>query len=145
VDPAQHPTTVPVLRGAALGLAAGARASLGVLGPALAGRHGLRVAGAMTAFELVADKLPFAPSRLAPSQLAPRLAVGMVGAAALAVRGGRSPWAPALAGLAGAAAGSVVGSAWRAAAQDRGWTWQAALAEDAVAGVLVAVAAGSGS
>lgn len=128
-------------RSAALGTAAGLRASLGALAPALLdgspGRRRLLTLAAVG--ELAADKLPQAPSRLeAPSQ-AGRALSGALGAAGLARHDRRSPWLPAVVGTAGAYAGTIAGAVWRDAAADRGWTWQAALVEDAVALGLVAL------
>lgn len=139
-------TTSLWVRSVALGTAAGARASLGALAPALGagGTASTRVAAALTVAELVADKLPQAGSRLAAPALGGRLLSGAVGAALLARRERRSPWAPAAVGALGAAAGSWGGAAWREHAQRRGWTWQAAVAEDAVALALVRFAARHG-
>ncbi len=135
-------TTTLLVRSAALGAAAGARASLGVLAPALTGggTTGTRVAVVLAATELVADKLPMAPSRLQPQSLAGRVASGAVGAGVLARRDGSRAWWPAVAGAVGAVAGSYGGAAWREVAAARGWTWQAAVAEDAVALGLVRLA-----
>lgn len=83
--------------------------------------------------ELVADKLPITPSRLQPGSLLVRLASGGGGAALLARRRGSSPLLPVLAGIAGAAAGSVAGSRWRAWAARRRPDWQGAVIEDACA------------
>jgi len=139
----QRPVTVgSLLRSTALGAATGSRASMSVLAPALAGGGTARVAltTGLAGAELVADKLPVTPSRLeVPGQLS-RLGAGALGGAALAAREDRSPWLPALAGVLGASAGAVLGAAWREAAEDRGWTWQGALVEDAVALGLVGLA-----
>jgi uncharacterized membrane protein len=127
-------------RSTALGVAAGARASLGAVAFSRAAGWGTKATAALSAVELLADKLPQAPSRLQPGSQAGRLASGAVGAAALARRGGSSPWLPAAFGALGAGVGTIAGAAWREAAQQRGWTWQAALAEDGVALGLVALA-----
>jgi uncharacterized membrane protein len=79
------------------------------------------------------DKLPVTPSRLATGPLGGRLAAGAGGAALLARARSAPLLVPALAGAAGAAAGSVVGATWREWATRRGLTWQAALGEDAAA------------
>ncbi|WP_196240559.1 hypothetical protein [Nocardioides anomalus] len=127
-------------RSTALGVAAGARASLGAVAFSRAAGWGTKATAALSLGELLADKLPQAPSRLQPGSQAGRLASGAVGAAALARRSGSSPWLPAAFGALGAGVGTIAGAAWREAAQQRGWTWQAALAEDGVALGLVAVA-----
>jgi uncharacterized membrane protein len=134
-----------LLRSAALGLAAGGRSSLSLGGPLASARGGLpalAAAGLVTS-ELVADKVPGAPSRLDPGPLAGRLVGGAVGAGVLARRhdaraGGTS--VALVVGAAGAFVGAVAGATWRELAAERGWTWQAALAEDAVALGLTAAA-----
>ncbi|MBA2553053.1 MAG: hypothetical protein H0V10_05050 [Geodermatophilaceae bacterium] len=137
-----------VTRPLLLGVATGCRASLGLAGvsygdrlrgePRLVGavqtRAGRVVTGALVLGELVGDKLPSAPSRLAMQALIPRLVLGATGGAALAWRDGRSRPAAALAGLAGAAVGSVAGLRYRQAAKQRGLPdLPVALAEDALA------------
>ncbi|MGI8532668.1 MAG: hypothetical protein ACR2KN_06655, partial [Geodermatophilaceae bacterium] len=88
----------------------------------------------MVAGELVADKLPGAPSRFAPQAIAARVVIGAVGGSVLAWRDATScPAGAAIAGL-GALVGAAVGLRWRTAVKDRGWPdLPAALAEDAAA------------
>jgi uncharacterized membrane protein len=133
-----------VARSAALGLAAGGRSSLAVGGPLMSrrGRLSTLAAAGLVTTELVVDKSPAVPDRLAPGPLAGRLIGGGVGAAALARRhdsraGGAT--VAAVIGVAGAFVGSLVGAAWREVAAERGWAGRAALAEDAVSlGLTVA-------
>ncbi|SDH92339.1 hypothetical protein SAMN05444695_10457 [Rhodococcus triatomae] len=138
-------------RAALLGLAAGLRSSLGIAAPWVsglwvpAGDGGRRTprllaAGALVVGELIGDKLPQTPSRLAPAGLLPRIATGAYGASVLARRCGR-PALPALALGAGASVvGAYAGHSWRAAIAGHDLPdLPAALAEDAVA--LVAAAA----
>ena len=116
-----------------LGLAAGGRSSLGYLAvarnspwPAATAVAAVSVVG-----EVVADKLPVTPSRLDPLPLLGRVTAGAVGGLALARGRHANVILPALVGAGGAVAGSVLGAAWREIAASNGWTWQAALAEDA--------------
>lgn len=93
--------------------------------------------------ELVGDKLPNAPSRLARGPLTARIVQGGVTAALAAARGGRSAAVTAAAlGAAGAYAGSVAGARFRSALPARTGTpdlpW--AVAEDAAAVSLAALA-----
>jgi uncharacterized membrane protein len=141
------PTAVLLLRSLTLGLVSGGRSSVGLA--ALAARRPARSplrrglpqpAGALdhpwarpaaalgVAGELVMDKLPTTPSRLAPPVLGFRLVAGAVCGVVLAQRDGQPVAAPALLGVAGAYAGSRLGAAARAARP--GLT--TALAEDAV-------------
>jgi uncharacterized membrane protein len=143
-----------VLRSAVLGLASGARTTLGVAAPLVhwrAGRPGadhsrLRTAAAagalvLVAVELVGDKLPQTPSRLDPPGPLVRAASAALGSALL--RRGSSPaLAPSLlAGVAGSIAGTYGGAAWRGWASRRVPDWQAAVVEDVVALVLAGTAA----
>jgi uncharacterized membrane protein len=106
----------------------------------LAGAKGRRAVTVGALGEIVADKLPGIPSRLAPPSLLGRAAVGAVAASFLASRSGRRPAGFAVLGASGAVAGSVVGARWRAAGQQRGWsTLAAAVAEDLVVVGLAAV------
>lgn len=154
--PGPHPvkqaraSTTLVLRSAALGVATGARSSLGLAGYALStptasgrratGRAGTTFAALMLGGELVGDKLPQIPDRLDPPALLLRLGFGAGGAAALARRQGARAVLPALAGAAGAAVGAWGGHAWRAWAADRLPDWGSALIEDGVALSLAAAA-----
>ncbi|WP_432570361.1 hypothetical protein [Kineococcus sp. SYSU DK005] len=138
-----------VVRSALLGVAAGGRSTLGLAGPALlsAGTRALP-GGAPAAVlstlalggELVADKLPSTPSRLSAAGLPARLVSGFAGGAVLARREHARTLLPALAGAAGALAGSHAGAAWRAWAGQRVPDVEAALAEDAVALALTLAA-----
>jgi len=132
------------LRALLLGLATGGRSTLGLTALALTAprsrswltsRWVRRAAGLASVVELAGDKVPQAPSRLAPPGLAARLAGGAVGGVLLARRSGRSGSAAVLAGLlavAGAGAGSLLGSRWRSLAARRfGTDWPGAALEDA--------------
>lgn len=125
-------------RSFALGAATGGRSSFGIAGPALvAGGTSRAVLGVtLAAAELTADKLPNTPSRAEPGPSAVRGVIGGGSGWFLARRRGANPVLPALAGAAGAAAGTVAGAVWRELAGRRGWTWQAALAEDGAAAGL---------
>lgn len=148
-----------LLRSVALGLATGGRSSVALAVPvhaATRGRHGVgaralrALATAAVVGEGVGDKLPTAPSRLGAPQLAGRLVAGAAGAVALAVVDGRRPPAvlvAALAGGAGAFAGSVAGASWREWAAEHGPDAlrpdvRAALVEDAVVLAVARVVAG---
>lgn len=103
--------------------------------PAGPGPRGLATAAALA--EMAGDKMPFAPDRrIAPSVLV-RLALGAAGGAALAGRGA-SPAEGALAGMAGAVAGTWLGRAARGGEPLSGGGWARGLAEDAVAAGLAA-------
>ncbi|MFC9359556.1 hypothetical protein ACFTZB_23695 [Rhodococcus sp. NPDC057014] len=134
------------VRSAVIGMASGLRSSTGIAAALLAGAtgsaHRIRLIGATAVVggELVADKNPTIPSRLSPPALTGRLTAGGGGAAALA-RGDRADTASALIiGTVGALAGSYGGAWWRQWAGARMPDWQAALAEDAVALTMAAVA-----
>lgn len=137
-----------LVRSAALGLAAGGRAAVGVAVPLLAateGKHGLgpglvrTLARAALVGETVTDKLPTLPSRLIPPMLVGRVLSGAGGAIALALVERRRVPAVVLAGVAGAAgafAGAVGGASWREWAAEHGPSSlsgrAAGFAEDAV-------------
>ena len=146
-------------RSAVLGLAAGGQAAVGVAVPVRVATRGSAGPGARRARavvglavlgELVGDVQPTAPSRLEPQALIGRTVSGAAGAGWLAHLERRAPAAVALAALAGAAgaiAGSVLGASWRQAAESTPALqpdWRAALLEDVVvltaAGALVATA-----
>jgi hypothetical protein len=129
-------------RALALGVAAGGRSTLGIGGPVLAARGGPAAVAAagLIGTELVVDKLPGVPSRLRPGPLGGRLVAAGVGAVALARADEKPAVLPAVAGVAGAALGSLAGAVWRDVAAERGWTWQAGAVEDAVALGLTAAA-----
>jgi uncharacterized membrane protein len=147
--PAGSPGTL--LRAAALGAATGARSTAGVTAIALTsgrddqgavasrlgGRVGTVVSGLAAAGELVADKLPATPSRLAPQGLLPRAVLGATSAAAMARRDQYDTTLPALVGLASAGAAALLGVRLRAAAARRfGSDKPGAFAEDALATLL---------
>ena len=147
-----------LIRIALLGLATGGRTSAGSAGLAwtsspadpapldvLASRRGREVATAFAVGELIADKLPQIPSRLAAGPLIGRAVAGAAAGIGLAGRSGAVPLrqlpvpvlAPgALVGAAAAVAGGYLGSAWRRRAPF-GSDLPAALGEDLVVGGLV--------
>lgn len=147
-------TPVPpsvLLRAAALGAASGSRSTAGVTAVAFTSARGDRgalasglgstagkaVTATAAAGELVADKLPSTPSRLAPPALGGRLVLGGIAAAAVARRDGHDPVLPTLVAAAGALGGSVLGSRFRAlAAQRFGSDKPGAFLEDGVAALL---------
>ncbi|MGM7423698.1 hypothetical protein [Cellulosimicrobium sp. CpK407] len=149
-------TTALLARALALGVAAGSRSSLGVAAPVLGGWVGggsrggsggpglLARAGAVAGVvgEMVGDKLPRTPSRLDPPGPVLRLASGALGGVLLARRrtGPAGVVGAAVAGAAGAAAGTWGGAAWRRLAVGSRPDWPGAVAEDAVALVLAALA-----
>ena len=94
-----------------------------------------RFAAAVALAEMAGDKMPFAPDRRIPPSFAARLAIGAVGGAALARRDA-SPLSGALAGMAGAVAGTLLGRAARGASTRSGADWTRGLMEDAVAAGL---------
>jgi uncharacterized membrane protein len=126
------------------GIATGGRSSLGVAAPVLtAADRGVVTklpSLAAVAGELYADKQPGTPDRTSSGTLPARLASGAAGAGLLAKRQGANAALPVLAGIAGSAAGSYGGLAWRRWAGARMPDLQAALVEDGVA-VLLALAA----
>ena len=121
-------------RAAGLGVVAGMRSQLPFAALAVAATRGrfavgagrpldlLRSRRALVGFglsaagELVGDKLPMTPSRLAPGPLAGRLALGAVAGAALAREAKRAVGLGAALGAGGAALGSFGGYHLRAAA-----------------------------
>jgi uncharacterized membrane protein len=147
--------TSTAVRAVLLGAATGGRSMTGLAGVALttpagtgggwlgrlASPGGRVLVVAAAAGELVADKSPKIPSRLAPVPLAARVALGALAAAALARRDHAPAGLPVA--LAGAATvgGSVAGAAWRRAIPQRdGLPLVAAIAEDAAAIGLAALA-----
>jgi len=133
-----------VLRSALLGLATGARSSLGLAAPALTGvgtgAAKRLAAAASVAGELYLDKRPGTPARTGAAGLPARLAAGAGGAGVLARREAANTALPVAAAVAGAAASSVGGLAWRRWAADRMPDWQGALVEDGAALLLAALA-----
>jgi uncharacterized membrane protein len=87
--------------------------------------------------ELVGDKLPTTPSRLAAPALGGRVLLGGTAAAAEARRDGRDPVVPALVGAAGAAGAAVLFARLRGVAAQRfGSDKPGAFAEDGLAALL---------
>ena len=140
-----------LLRAAALGAASGSRSTAGVTAVALASRRGdpgrlasglgstggTSVSGVLALGELVADKLPFVPSRLSAPALGGRVLLGGTAAAAEARRDGHDPVLPALIGAAGAVGAAVLGSRLRGVAAQRfGSDKPGAFAEDGLAALL---------
>ncbi|MBY0298073.1 MAG: hypothetical protein K2X71_18915 [Methylobacterium sp.] len=98
---------------------------------------GLAVAAA--AAEMVGDKMPFAPDRRIPPSFAARLAIGAVAGAALADRR-HARLGGAVAGAAGAVAGTILGRAARGGTTRTAADLARGLTEDAVAaGLAVAI------
>ncbi|WP_336491106.1 hypothetical protein [Methylobacterium nigriterrae] len=95
--------------------------------------RGLATAAALA--EMAGDKMPFAPDRRIPPSLAARLAIGAVGGAALAGRD-ISPATGAVAGMAGALAGTRLGRAARGGTTRSGFDLARGLTEDVVAAGL---------
>jgi uncharacterized membrane protein len=111
------------------------------LPPQLTGQAARASALLGAAGELVTDKLPSTPSRLAPAGLGARLALAAAAGAVLA-RGAKDPVLPAVAVAAAAALASAkVGHDARAAAAKRIPPLAAAAAEDTMALSLAAASA----
>ncbi len=140
-----------LLRAAALGAASGSRSAAGIAAVALtsrpddtgpvASRLGGRTGSALSALaaagELLADKRPDVPSRLALQALIPRAALGATSAAAVARRDGHDPTLPGLVGAAAAVGTAALGVHLRTAAQRRfGSDRPGAVAEDVIAALL---------
>jgi uncharacterized membrane protein len=140
-----------LVRAAALGAASGSRSATGLaavaltsrsddtgpLASRLGGRIGSALSSVAAATELVADKRPGVPSRLAPLGLIPRATFGATSAAAVAGRDGHDPTLPSLVGAAAAVGMAVLGVHLRAAAQRRfGSDRPGAVAEDVLAALL---------
>jgi uncharacterized membrane protein len=144
VLPRQGASAGLVGRSLLLGVAAGSRSSLGPGAPMLTAADGgvVKKLGnlAAVAGELYVDKQPATPERTSAGALPARLGSGAGGAVLLARRQGANAALPALAGVAGSAAGSFGGLAWRKWAGARMPDLHAALIEDGVA-VLLALAA----
>lgn len=135
------------LRAMMLGAATGARSMTGLATVALttppgaqptwvarlAGPRGRGLTSLAAIGEVMADKSPRLPSRLAPPALAERIGVGAISTAALARREGARPALPVLLGMAAVVGASVAGARWREYAQQRGRSVMAAVAEDLVA------------
>ncbi|AFR06665.1 hypothetical protein ACFV4I_01115 [Nocardiopsis alba] len=129
----------PLLRALALGLAAGARGTLGPCAPLWArardeGRVGGRCLAALTvAGEMLGDKTPAVPARTEGPGLLFRAFSGAWGGTLLARRTGAS--VPLTAGICALTApvGATLGVGWRSWWGERRPDWQGALMEDAVA------------
>ena len=155
---AEEERTAPVrtplptlLRAAALGAASGSRSTAGVAAVALASRRGdpgrlasglgstagTVTSGVLALGELVGDKLPTTPSRLAAPALGGRVLLGGTAAAAEARRDGHDPVVPALVGAAGAVGAAVLFARLRGVAADRfGSDMPGAFVEDGLAALL---------
>lgn len=124
-------------RSAAIGVASGARASLGFAAALLTrqrpGVLGGAAAAVMVGVELVGDKLPTTPSRLEGPGVPIRMLSGATGAVSLAAQDDATAGLPALAATVGAVAGSVGGAWWRDASSEHMPGWQAAVIEDLAA------------
>jgi len=144
VLPRQAASAGLVGRSLVLGVAVGSRSSLGPAGPMLTAADSGAVKRlsnlAAVAGELYVDKQPGTPERTSAAALPARLASGAGGAGLLAKRQGANAALPVLAGIAGSAAGSFGGLAWRKWAGARMPDLQAALIEDGVALVLALAA-----
>jgi uncharacterized membrane protein len=104
------------------------------------GPRSLATAAALA--EMAGDKMPFAPDRRIAASVLARFTIGAVGGAVLAGRD--APLAAgALAGIAGAALGTLLGRAARGGATRSAADWARALTEDAVAAGLAAALVGS--
>lgn len=139
------------LRAAVLGVAAGARSTLGWAAPTLTAprrrgmpehRSGLaRVAAlASVAGEVAADKQPGVPARTSAAAAAPRFLGATAGAVQLATRARANATVPVLAAAAGAAAGTWGGLGWRVWAARRFGATRAAWLEDGAAALLALLA-----
>jgi uncharacterized membrane protein len=146
-----HADPAALLRAVALGAASGSRSASGIAAVAvtsraddtgvvaswLGSRPGTTLATVAAAAELVADKLPGAPSRLAPQGLLLRLVLGATSAAAVARRDGYDSVSPTLVAAAAAVGAAVLGARMRAAAHHWfGSDRPGAFAEDALALLL---------
>ena len=115
---------------AALSWAAAAERTRGGAIPGGPAARSLATAAALA--EMAGDKMPFAPDRRIPPSFAARLAIGAVGGWALSGRRA-APGAGALAGMAGAVAGTLLGRAARGPDVRQSGGLARGLAEDAVA------------
>ncbi|MEU3310110.1 hypothetical protein [Nocardiopsis sp. NPDC006832] len=130
-------TSRTLARSLALGLASGARGTLGPCAPLLARDEGRTLRRGLVALtitgELVADKTPGIPPRTSGPVLLSRSLAGAWGGALLARNlGGPVPPAVAVAALA-APMGAVVGVWWRSWWSGSRPAWEGAVIEDAVA------------
>jgi len=103
---------------------------------ALASPWAVVALSAMAVGEVIADKLPNTPSRLAPPALAGRVIIGGTACAVASLAQGRRSDIGALVGSVGVIAGSVLGYAWRTQVPLPLPALPRALAEDGLAVML---------
>ncbi|MGI5242031.1 hypothetical protein [Dactylosporangium sp. CA-139066] len=132
-----------LVRAALLGASAGARSATPLAAVAAPRGGWLRgLTGAAALAELVVDKLPRTPSRLAPGPLAGRVVSGALAGGAYARRRKAGLVAPVLVAAAAALVASHAGARWRAAAARRSLAGPAAVIEDSAAVALAWAGAG---
>jgi uncharacterized membrane protein len=113
------------------------REDRGVIAPRFGSAPAKSVAAALAAGELVADKLPAAPSRLAPPGAVPRVTLAAAAAGGMAARDGELPGPAAAVAVAAALGSAALGVRLRAAAARRfGSDLPGAFIEDAAAAAL---------
>jgi uncharacterized membrane protein len=145
-----RPSSTGAMSSVILGAVTGLRSQLGVASVVARAHPGLpsilrrpwvrRLLLVAAAGELVVDKLPGTPSRLAPRGIIPRLVLGAL-AAGLSARTRQEPWLPAGAiGAASAAVAARLGHDARARLDRHAPDLAVALGEDALA---IAAAAGN--
>jgi len=116
----QRPGLHPYLRAFGLGVVAGLRSITAPAVATLGAGHGAgRTLALVAAGELIADKLPAAPSRLAPAPLVLRIASGGYAGSTMVARHGGARQTGVLLGALGAVAGALGGFYARRAAVDR--------------------------
>lgn len=122
-------------KGFAIGIATGARSTLGLVNPALAtgSTAALLGVGGLAVTEVVMDKLPSTADRIALAPFVARGVLGAAGAVALSRDDELGTFLPALAGAAGAVVGTAGGWAVRTLAARRGLGLPAAVLEDGLA------------
>jgi uncharacterized membrane protein len=114
-----------------------ARGDRGRIASGLGSTAGTTVSGVLALGELVGDKLPFVPSRLAAPALGGRVLLGGTSAAAEARRDGHDPVLPALVGATAAVGAALLGSRLRGVAAERfGSDKPGAFLEDGLAAAL---------
>jgi uncharacterized membrane protein len=161
VGSASAELTRSLVSSALAGAATGSRSMTGLAGLTLAGRPGAAaqpdrtlgrpwvkaIAALAAATEIGLDKLPAAPSRLAPPGLASRLAAAAAAGVVVARRGPEDAGPAEVAACVAAAAGTAIATAWlgvrwRAWASGRfGRDWIGASLEDATAISMATAAA----
>lgn len=131
-------------RSLALGLAAGARGSLGPCAPLWACSEGRTLRRGLLALtiagELMADKTPGIPPRTSGPVLLSRALGGAWGGALLAQNLGDPPSPAALVAAMAAPVGAAAGVRWRSRWSESRPAWQGAVIEDAVALTLACCA-----